>query len=144
MHEIDHLIDEIRLAFHSLSRFATRVNDHGLDPSERAVLEFVSIHGPTTVPDIARQRGVSRQHIQSIVNQLADRGYTELQANPAHRRSHRIALTATGVSVIDAAIENERSLLAPFVNRQTPTTIAAAAAAVADLRNHLDQIPEPS
>jgi len=144
MTDIEHLIDEIRLAFHSLSGFAARVNVHDLDPSERAVLEFLSIHGATTVPEIARQRGVSRQHIQSIVNELAERGFTTLQPNPAHRRSHRVALTGDGIAVIKAVIDRERSLLAPFVDYQAPATTVAAAAAVADLRKFLDHNQESS
>jgi len=144
MHDLEHLIDEIRLTFHSLSALAARVNDHVLDASGRAVLEFLSIHGPTTVPDIARQRGVSRQHIQTIVNELAEHGFTTLQPNPAHRRSHRIELTAAGTAVIDAVVERERSLLTPFIDYQNPATIAATATTIANLRNFLNQIQEPS
>jgi DNA-binding MarR family transcriptional regulator len=144
MNDLEHLIDEIRLTFHSLSALATRVNDHDLDASGRAVLEFLSIHGPTTVPDIARQRGVSRQHIQTIVNELSEHGFTTLQPNPAHRRSHRIALTAAGTAVIDAVVERERSLLTPFSNCQNPATIAATATTIANLRTFLNQIQEPS
>jgi DNA-binding MarR family transcriptional regulator len=142
MKDLELLIDEIRLTFHSLSRFAGRVNIQGLDPSERAVLEFVSIHGPTTVPDIARRRGVSRQHIQSIVNQLLDRDLAELQLNPEHRRSHKIALTDSGTVVIEAAIERERSLLNEFITHQTPKAIEATTQIIADLRSYLDQIQE--
>lgn len=144
MDDLAHLIDEIRLTFHSLSEFATRVNRHDLDPSGRAVLEFLSRHGPTTVPDIARQRGVSRQHVQMIVNDLVDRGFAALQPNPAHRRSHRIALTADGAVVIDAVVERERSLLAPFVTQQSETSIGASTTTIANLRSFLDQVQEPS
>jgi DNA-binding MarR family transcriptional regulator len=144
MNDLEHLIDEIRLTFHSLSDFATRVNDHGIDASARAVLGFLSIHGPTTVPDIARRRGVSRQHIQTIVNGLVDRGFVVLQPNPAHSRSHRIALTTDGTAVIDRVLERERSLLAPCVDSQTPATLVAATTTIANLREFLNQIQEPT
>ncbi|MBG7603347.1 MAG: MarR family transcriptional regulator [Actinobacteria bacterium] len=144
MDALEHLIDEIRLTFHSLSEVAKHVNDHDIDPSARAVLEFLSIHGPTTVPDIARRRGVSRQHIQTIVNGLVDRGFVVLQPNPAHSRSHRIALTTDGTAVIGAVLERERSLLAPFNNCHKPTTIASTATTIASLRKFLDQIQEPT
>ena len=144
MNDLEHLIDEIRLTFHSLSEVAKRVNGHDIDPSARAVLEFLSIHGPTTVPDIARRRGVSRQHIQTIVNGLVDRGFVALQPNPANSRSHRIAPTTDGTAVIDAVLERERSLLAPFNACHKPTTIASTATTIASLRKFLDQIQEPT
>lgn len=66
----------------------------------RAVLEFLLRNGDTTVPDMARSRGVSRQQIQSLVNPLLEQGLVRTVANPAHRRSALIQLTGRGSQTI--------------------------------------------
>ncbi|MDH3418820.1 MAG: MarR family winged helix-turn-helix transcriptional regulator [Gammaproteobacteria bacterium] len=67
-----------------------------LSPPQRAVLEFLDREDHQTVPELARSRSVSRQHIQVSVNELVDRGWLETVPNPAHRRSPLIALTQAG------------------------------------------------
>lgn len=62
------------------------------------LMRLIRIKGPMTVPEIASLRGVSRQHIQTIVNDLAAEGYIELLENKAHKRSKLIALTTSGES----------------------------------------------
>jgi DNA-binding MarR family transcriptional regulator len=66
----------------------------------RAVLELLLRTGPRTVPEMARVRGVSRQHIQQQVDALLERGLLSRQDNPAHRRSPRIVLTDRGRALI--------------------------------------------
>jgi DNA-binding MarR family transcriptional regulator len=74
----------------------------------RAVLEFLQRGGAASVPHIARSRHVSRQHIQSLVNPLADEGLVELRANPAHRRSPLFGLTPLGERLIRRLRQRER------------------------------------
>jgi DNA-binding MarR family transcriptional regulator len=95
------LFDEVRLLFHLLKEWGESLHE-GRGPSApaRAVLELVLRRGPSTVPEIARARGVSRQHIQQQVDLLLERGLLARQANPAHRRSARIALTDKGRALI--------------------------------------------
>src|SRR4051794_34307434 len=91
------LVDEIRLQFHAWTRLADVLHgDAGVTAPMRAVLEYLQRNGPTPVPRIAQQRGVSRQHVQTIVNELRDAGLVELRDNPAHQRSHLVELTADG------------------------------------------------
>ncbi|MGH9215889.1 MAG: MarR family transcriptional regulator, partial [Acidimicrobiales bacterium] len=84
--DVETLADEVRLHYHALVRLAGAL--HGalkVSAPMRAVLEFLQAQGPTPVPRIARSRGVSRQHVQTIVNELLDDGLVELRDNPAHR-----------------------------------------------------------
>ena len=67
-----------------------------LSAPQRAVLEFLDRQDRQTVPDLARSRSVSRQHIQVSVNELVDRGWVQILPNPAHRRSPLIGLTESG------------------------------------------------
>jgi len=82
-----------------------------LTPPQRAVLEFLARGGPQTVPDIARQRSVSRQHVQVSVNELIARGWVETRPNPAHRRSMLIALTDDGQARLAAAHHVETEIV---------------------------------
>lgn len=63
------------------------------------LMRTLGTEGPCTVPQIARSRPVARQHIQRMVNELAEQGLVELIDNPAHRRSKLVRLTARGEAV---------------------------------------------
>lgn len=65
------------------------------------LMRTLGTEGPRTVPQIARSRPVARQHIQRMVNELAEQGLVELIDNPAHQRSKLVRLTAKGQAVYD-------------------------------------------
>ena len=67
----------------------------------RAVLESVIDGGPQTVPHMAKIRPVTRQHIQTLVNELLDGNYVEYIDNPAHKRSKLVAPTKRGMRVFE-------------------------------------------
>ena len=72
---LDRLFDEVRLLEHRLVQVAERLHTgDGVTIPGRAVLEYLLRCGTTSVPDIARARYVSRQHIQTIVDTFADAG----------------------------------------------------------------------
>ncbi len=104
------LVHEIRRSFQELGQYANALHSElGVNASMRAVLEFIHEHGAQTVPDIARAKSVTRQHIQTIVDQLLDRGLVEQRANPTHKRSYLIALTRDGRKVFAAIRRKEDS-----------------------------------
>lgn len=95
------LFDETRLLFHAMREWVETVHRGcELSAGMRAVLEFLLRNGPTTVPDIARARLVSRQHIQQQVDPLLERKLAKRDENPAHKRSPFIALTDRGRALI--------------------------------------------
>src|SRR5512138_3252979 len=99
---LDELLDEVRLLWHVTVRTAERL--HEAEPvtvGMRAVLEFLARNGPTAVPEIARSREVTRQHIQALVNGLLELRLVALDENPAHRRSALVRLTPEGQKTID-------------------------------------------
>jgi DNA-binding MarR family transcriptional regulator len=51
------------------------------------------------VPQIARSRPVSRQHIQKLPNETIADGVIELVNNPAHQRSKLLQLTPKGETI---------------------------------------------
>lgn len=78
-----------------------------------------------TVPQIARRLGVSRQHILRLTNELAAEGLIEHLANPDHRTSPLIALTAAGQDVLDAINAQARVSNAAMLDALTPSDVAA-------------------
>ena len=64
-------------------------------------------YGPQTVPDLASARFISRQIIQTQVNELTEAGLMESRPNPAHKRSKLIALARKGERLVESMIQNE-------------------------------------
>jgi DNA-binding MarR family transcriptional regulator len=112
------VIDETRRLFHRLANVAERTHaDLGLTASQRAVLETLSSAGPQSVPQIARAKGVSRQHIQTIANALLDAALIETRDNPAHQRSPLLALTPEGERCFQQVERREQAILAELAQR---------------------------
>jgi DNA-binding MarR family transcriptional regulator len=112
------VVDETRRLFHRLANAADRAHsDLGLTASQRAVLEALSRDGPQTVPQIARAKGVSRQHIQTIANALAEAGLIAARDNPAHRRSPLLTLSLDGERCFQRVQAREQAILAQLAQR---------------------------
>lgn len=122
----------IRRLFQQLRALAERASpaDDGVTASHRAVLEALSANGPQTVPAIARERFVARQHIQSLVDDLLERRLVTTVANPAHKRSPLVALTEKGIARFELIREREKELLRTM---RLPLTVAAMNALSAQL-----------
>ena len=107
----------VRRLFH---RLATEWNglhrDIGVSARMRAILEYLNKHGPVAVPGIAREKEVSRQHVQVIVNELLEAGLVQRRTNPAHASSYLIAITPKGRRVFDRLKQRETDLV-PLLSR---------------------------
>ena len=109
--EVLSLIGSIRRLFHLLAAAGSALHaEVGVTASMRGVMESIHRQGPQTVPALARQRPVSRQHIQRIVDQLLERKLVQLEDNPAHKRSPRVALTPRGATLFRTMSEREKSV----------------------------------
>ena len=98
----------VRSLFHKLGNAVTVLHEgSGVSGGMRAVLESVINGGPQTVPQMARVRPVSRQHIQLLVNELLAVGYVEYQDNPAHRRSKLVGATEKGRTLFSSFRKRE-------------------------------------
>ena len=78
---------------------ALGIKEDAVTPSGRGawgLLRSLAEGGPQTVPALARQRPVSRQHIQKLADELARGGLVDFVDNPAHRRSKLVRLTKKG------------------------------------------------
>ncbi len=86
-----------------LRRLRSAVDGEAVPSGARgAVLMELARLGPRSVPQLARARSVSRQHVQALVNGLAEAGYVERVENPAHRRSPLIRMAPRGARAVQA------------------------------------------
>lgn len=91
------LTQAVRGAFNRLKALGDDLHDDlDVTAAMRAVMETLSDAGPMTVPQIAKLKGVTRQHIQLLADALVEAGFASVKENPAHRRSSLIALTDKG------------------------------------------------
>jgi DNA-binding MarR family transcriptional regulator len=115
--------------------------DLELSAGQRALLEFLEGREPQTVPEIARERAVSRQHIQVLVNQLAVRGLVRTRENPRHRRSALVERTKAGQALFEAVRGREAGGLAAMAAAFDPEDLESTARTLAALDRYL-QSPE--
>jgi DNA-binding MarR family transcriptional regulator len=114
-HPLQQAILAVRRLFHALAGLSQA--DAGLTASQRAVLDILLTRGPRTVPQVAREQGVSRQHIQVVANGLLDAGLVEAVDNPDHLRSPLLRPSAAGQKAVEAARRREARQLAELAKR---------------------------
>src|SRR5262249_8433827 len=106
------MITETVSLFHRLRVVADQIHHRGeMTGALRSILRGLDKLGEQTVPQMARARAVSRQHVQALVNQLVVERLVEFVANPAHKRSPLARLTPLGKKTVDAMNRNEAGLL---------------------------------
>lgn len=106
------LINETVQLFHRLKIVADEVHQQGeMSGGLRGILRQLNKHGEQTVPQMARDRSVSRQNVQMVVNQLAESGFVEFVENPAHKRSPFVRLTVAGKKAVETMNRREDKLI---------------------------------
>ena len=114
----------------------------GIGGAMRGILELLADRGPATVPGLARIRGVSRQHVQTVVDRLAESGLVDPLANPAHSRSPLIAATERGVAALREIRAREAPIGAELATAVSAEDAAIAVRALAALRERLESMNE--
>jgi DNA-binding MarR family transcriptional regulator len=137
---LESLLDHLGRCAHRLGVDADRLHRGAAgSAARRTVLRALDHGGPQTVPDIARDRSVSRQHIQTVVNELLEDGLVERIPNPAHRRSHLVRLTRPGEREVEAMARREATLLGELDLDVSEVDLEAALLVLARLRSALDE-----
>lgn len=136
---MDTLFRETVSLFHRMGAAAEAVHrERRIRGGERGILLSLHRHGPQTVPQLARARPVSRQHIQAHVTPLAAKGLVEFRTNPVHRKSHLVALTEKGRALIEEIDRTEKRLLSALPLRVAPGEIEEAASLLRAVRVALE------
>jgi DNA-binding MarR family transcriptional regulator len=139
---IEELIEEVIVTFRLLRVVSAEIHGDGAPmPGQRGVLIDLARMGPQTVAGMARGRGVSRQHIQALVDGFLARGLVELAENPAHRRSKLVRLTRQGRALVQAMLAREHDALGSLDLAIPPAQIRSAAVVLQTLRQRLEAYP---
>lgn len=132
------VIRQIRLCFNLLRALGDALHqDLGITASMRAVMESLAEDGEQTVPQIARRKSVSRQHIQVNVDALLKVAIVALRHNPAHRRSPVVAMTKRGQSAFKEMRRREKGFLDGLAKEFTGNELEQALKVLARLNGTL-------
>ena len=112
----------------------------GLTVPLRAVLELVLRRGPMTVPEVAREFGVTRQSVQALVDSGADLGVLAFEDNPRHRRSRKVAATPHGERTFGAVHGRELANLVRVAGDLDADDLARCASVLSVLTGRIRQI----
>jgi len=140
--QLQALIEEVIGTFRQLRAASAEIHGDGTPmPGQRGVLIDLDRLGPQTVAGMARARGVSRQHIQVLVDRFRARGLVDLAENPAHRRSRLVRLTGKGRVLVKAMMKRERAVLTTLDAAIPSARIRTATAVLQALRQRLHDHP---
>ena len=136
----DALVREVRACFQDLANVADTLHaEDGVTASQRSVLEYLAENGPSTVPDIARVKHVSRQHIHQLSDALVAAELAQYLSNPAHKRSQLVKLTERGGATFMRMRQRELAAIAAGAHLVDADELDAAAQTLRRLRNALTQ-----
>ncbi len=138
---LDGTVRAIRACFNRLKLVGDQLHqDIGITAAMRGVMENLDDDGPQTVPDIARTKQVSRQHIQILADQLAEAGMASFKDNPAHKRSSLLSLTAKGTRTFTAMKKKEVEVLGDLARDLSERDLALTLRTLNHLQDSLDQM----
>ena len=134
------VIREVRRLFHRLANATDRLHrEQRVTAAQRAILEELVELGDRSVPDLARAKGVTRQHVQVMANELLSFGLAAARANPAHRRSPLLYPTQAGRRVFEAMRSRENRLLQAVVERLPSGRLSGVAAILREIGDAVDE-----
>lgn len=132
--QLEALLLEMRLGFNRLKALAESMHaDTGISAPARAVLEQLGRDGPQTAPQIARARGVTRQHIQAIADSLIADGLLTTKINPHHKRSVLLVTTPAGKRAYADIRRRESHILEALAAGLTADDVERATATLRDI-----------
>ncbi len=106
------------------------------------LLRSLKLKGPQTVPALARARPVARQHIQKLADELAGKGLVRFAANPAHRRSQLVALTAAGERLYESLTQKAAELADELAAGMDAQKLRTAGETLTELSDRLQALIE--
>ncbi len=135
----ERLLGETIALYHRLKIVAEQIHRQGeLTSGKGGVLAGLYHFGPQSVPQMARARPVSRQYIQTLVNELADEGLVELIGNPAHKRSHLVRLTERGEAIVEQMIKRQKEVISKLRLDISEEELLSAAGVLSDVRGFFE------
>lgn len=125
-----------------MTRLARRLRQRagsGLSPSLGAALATIECHGPLTPSQLAERERVQRPTATRLVTRLTEEGLVAREDHPDDRRSHRIAVTPAGRSLVRETRQRKTAYLAEALERLDAADRATLARAAAILEDVLEE-----
>lgn len=117
----------VRHAWHSMRGVvAAALVDQGLSVAQYGTMLLMSEKPASTIAEVARQVGTTRQSANELVTGMERAGLIERRAHPSDRRSQQIHLTETGRDRLEAATPIVREVEARLEADLSPADRAAA------------------
>ena len=118
---------------------ATLMNDSGVTPGQRALLEDIDRLGPQSVGALAALRPVAKQYVQKLVADLAEAGFVRLKPNPNDGRSKLVSLSRKGRQSLSKWRAAEASSIEVFLATVDKREVASAYNLLQKLNSALEQ-----
>jgi DNA-binding MarR family transcriptional regulator len=135
---IEQLAYETVALFHRMKLVVQQLHGGGeMAAGKRGILKGIEIRGPQTIPQMARARPVSRQHIRAVVEPLVAEGLVEYADNPDHKRSKIVRMTPAGLARLEEINRREKKFFARLGAEFDPQKLAEAAETLRALRELL-------
>ncbi len=114
-------------------------HDVGVTAAMRAVLEALHERGAQTVPQIARSKRVTRQHIQALADKLLANGLISSEHNPKDRRSPLLQMTEHGGAIFEQMRQREVGVLMEMGRALGDCDVEIALTTLDTLQTYLDR-----
>ncbi len=131
----------IRRVFRAMGHTADKyLETLGISVAERAVLEFLYPDKKLSVPQIAEQYRVSRQHVQVTVNSLIEKKLIGLEKNPHHKRSQLITLNNKGRRMFTKVSAKDKQAIKKLFLNVTDAECKRVRHTLSKLLNNLSEV----
>jgi DNA-binding MarR family transcriptional regulator len=139
--EINELIVEVfRLNGQLISTADKLVSKFGITGARWQVMgALVQTGGRETVPRLAKVMGLTRQSVQRVVNEMANDGMLLFAANPDHKRSKLVTMSAKGERVFAAALEIQLPWVKSLSKGMSKKQLVDAKLVLEELRKRLEK-----
>ncbi|MEU1182394.1 MarR family winged helix-turn-helix transcriptional regulator [Streptomyces sp. NPDC005820] len=143
--ELGHRLTEVFDLVGPLYRRALRKVEQGeavegASVGVRSVLDLLRRKGEMTVPQMGRVMALSRQFVQRMVNDAAERGWVESVPNPAHQRSSLIRLTEEGHRLVTLVLGREHMLNRQVGGDLTEAEVRACVRVLSEMLKTFDHV----
>jgi len=129
----------VRRLFRALAQKSSENLDiFRISVADRAVMEFLYPEKKLSVPEIATQYKVSRQHVQATVNSLLAHNLVETQENPRHKRSPLIMLNDQGRMLFAKVLKKDEESIKILFSHLEKNDVQITRHTLQSLLNKLD------
>lgn len=131
------MIEVTRVHHHAAGSSRAVAGPEDLTNAQVSLLRSLAADGPSTVPDLARERAIARQPMQRIADEVERLDLVRFAPNPRHKRSKLVALTRAGRSRLARMEARQTAWLERLGEEHSERSIRAASRLLRSLHEEL-------